>query len=100
MSDEDYERCRYSVSCQTDDLAVLHCLRALAQFAERSNIPKNIPWGGTGEASWRKANNLATFRFTSSDYRATMLAEASRLLPPGSWRPVAKSDSDPARRQR
>src|SRR5437764_10841247 len=79
MADEDYERCRFSVSCETEDLAVLHCLRALAQYAEGSNIPKNIPWGGTGEAEWQRNHNVVTFRFTSSEYRSTMVSEAARL---------------------
>src|SRR5437773_9603258 len=100
MADEDYERCRFSVSCETEDLAVLHCLRALAQYAEGSNIPKNIPWGGTGEAEWQRNHNVVTFRFTSSEYRSTMVSEAARLLPAGSWRAVGQSDSDPAKRRR
>lgn len=49
MPDEDYPRCHYSISCGTDDLAVLHCLRSLSQYAEGSNIPQSLPWGGTGE---------------------------------------------------
>jgi len=36
---------RYSVRIKTDDLAVLHCLRALSQFAQKTGN-KRIPWGG------------------------------------------------------
>jgi hypothetical protein len=100
MPDEDYERCHFSVSCETEDLAVLHCLRSLSQFAEGSKIPKGIPWGGTKEAAWRKNGHVATFRFTSADYRTTFLDEASRLLPGHLWRSVGQSDSDPASRRR
>jgi hypothetical protein len=100
VSDADYERCHFSVSCETHDLAVLHCLRSLSQFAEGSKIPKSIPWGGTKEAAWRKNHEVVTFRFTSPDYRQTFIDEATRLLPTGSWRTVGTSDNDPASRRR
>lgn len=100
MPDADYARCKYAVTCYTEDLAVLHCLRALSQFAEGSNIPKSIPWGGTKESEWRAAANQARFRFTSPAYRAAFLDEARRLLPPGSFKDVASSDIDPASRRR
>lgn len=100
MPDEDYERCRFSVACKTEDAAVLHCLRALAQFAEGSNIPKSIPWGGTKEAEWRRADFVATFRFTAPDYRQRFVEEVERLLPSGSCEIVGQSDNDPAQRRR
>jgi hypothetical protein len=100
MPDEDYERCHFSVTCETHDLAVLHCLRSLAQYAEGSRIPKSIPWGGTKEVDWRRNADTATFRFTSPKYREVFLEEAGRLLPAGTWRSVRQSDTDPATRQR
>lgn len=100
MPDADYARCRYSISVQTPDLAVLHCLRALTQHAEGSTIPKNITWGGTKESAWRRDGRTVTFRFTSPTYRDAFVAEAVRLLPTGSWTEVARSDTDPAVRQR
>jgi hypothetical protein len=100
VADEDYEKCRFSISCKTDDAGVLHCLRGLAQHAEGSTIPKNISWGGTGEAAWRKSGNVITLRFTSDDYRSFFVEEAERLLPAGSWQVVATSDNDPATRRR
>lgn len=100
MPDEDYERCHFSVSCETHDLAVLHCLRSLSQFAEGSKIPTSIPWGGTKEAAWRKNDYVVTFRFTSPNYRETFLDEAERLLPAKSWTKVGSSDDDPATRRR
>ena len=33
MGDGDYERCKFSVTCHTNDLAVVHCLRALCEYA-------------------------------------------------------------------
>src|SRR5689334_25449601 len=100
MPDEDYERCHYSVSCETHDLAVLHCLRSLSQFAEGSTIPKSIPWGGTKEAAWKKNDYVVTFRFTSPDFRDDFLKEATRLLPKELWTKVGASDNDPASRRR
>lgn len=100
MPDADFVRCHFSVSCHTDDLGVLHCLRSLAQYAEGSDIPKAITWGGTKESAWAQDGHVVTFRFTSPDYRQTFLAEAKRLLPAGSWRPTARSDADPATRRR
>ena len=100
MAEEDYARCRFSVSCQTVDAGVLHCLRGLAQHAEGSPIPKNISWGGTCETAWRAAGNVMTVRFTNADYRSFFIAEAGRLLPAVSWRVVATSDIDPDTRRR
>lgn len=100
MADEHYERCRFSVSCETHDLGVLHCLRSLSQHAEGSNIPKSISWGGTKEKAWRSNDYVATFRFTSPAYRETFLDEAKRLLPDELWHEVSRSDADPATRRR
>ena len=43
---DDYTKFRYSVTCETADSAVLHCLRALCQWAEEHPKPQ-IGWGGT-----------------------------------------------------
>jgi hypothetical protein len=94
-----YERYRFSVTCRTDDLAVVFCLRALCQFASDDVLPQ-IGWGGTKESEWRAARNQITLRFTSAKSRDRFVGEATRLLPAGSWREVRSSDSDPARRQR
>jgi hypothetical protein len=99
MVDDDYRRCRFSITCHTDDLAVVHCLRALCQFAERDCRPQ-IAWGGTGEDAWRHAGKQITLRFTSLSYRDRFVGEANRLLPKSSWREAARSDNDPAMRQR
>jgi hypothetical protein len=44
----DYDRCRYSITCYTKDLAVVHRLRALCQHCEKDCRPQ-IAWGGTGK---------------------------------------------------
>jgi hypothetical protein len=99
MSDYDYQRCKFSITCQTSDLAIVHCLRALCQFSEKDGI-KQIGWGGASREAWRAAGNKITLRFTHSDYRDTFITEAKRILPANSWEEVDRSDSDPATRQR
>lgn len=89
---------KYSVTCRTEDLAVLHCLRALCQFAERHKAPQ-IGWGGTGVKEWQANSFNFKLRFTSPEYRTTFLEEANRLLPMR-WELIATDDDDPASPQR
>jgi hypothetical protein len=99
MSDFDYQRCKFSITCQTDDLAVVHCLRALCEHAEKDGKPQ-IGWGGTKRSEWLAAEKKITLRFTHPDFREAFVRESHRLLPAGSWSEVSRSDSDPATRQR
>lgn len=99
MSDFDYQRCKFSITCQTGDLAVVHCLRALCEFAEKDGKPQ-IGWGGTKASEWLSAGNRITLRFTHPEYRESFVKEAKRLLPSESWTEVSRNDSDPAKRQR
>ena len=87
MADSDYVRCRFSITCHTDDLAVVHCLRALCQYAEHK-CPPQIAWGGTKEKDWAAAGDRITLRFTCPSYREEFVRQAERLLPQGSWRKV------------
>ena len=98
-SDYYYKLYHYSVTCLSDDLAVVHCLRALCQFAEKA-IRKQIGWGGSGTTEWRIAGNRITLRFTKAEYRAEFIRNAERLLPPESWSVLQMNDNDPAQRQR
>jgi hypothetical protein len=91
---DDYQRCRYSITCYTDDLAVVHCLRALCHYAEK-NCRGQIGWGGTGEKQWREAGNQITLRFTSPTFREEFILKAKRLLPLGCWRETGQNDSIP-----
>ncbi|MFH1067319.1 MAG: hypothetical protein V1746_05405, partial [bacterium] len=68
---------KYSITIATKDLAVLHCLRALSQCAQKQGNAR-IPWGGTKEKDWRKANCCATFHFSSADYRECFLKDIQR----------------------
>ena len=85
----------YSVTVRTDDLAVLHCLRSLSQYAQKDGN-KRIPWGGTKESDWKGRDHCVAFHFTSPLYRRDFLAQLERLLPKGLWKKVSENDSDPA----
>lgn len=95
----EYDRCHYSITCQTDDLAVVHCLRGLSQHNVKTRH-RQIAWGGTAEKDWQASGNCITLRFTAPEQREAFVCDATRLLLQGSWQEVARSDSDPARRQR
>ncbi len=99
MSDEEYQRCHFSITCFTEDPAVVHCLRALCHFAE-DGVKPQIAWGGTRIPEWLTAGKQITLRFSSPDYRDCFVHEATRLLPTGSWREIRRNDNDPAKRQR
>jgi len=99
MPDADYQRCKYSITCTTDDLAVVHCLRALCEFAI-TDVKPQIGWGGTKASEWRAAGNQITLRFTTPESRDNFFEQAKRLLPDVLWSEVSRNDNDPARRQR
>lgn len=99
MAAANYAACRYSVTLQTDDLAVLHMLRALTQHCYVGQHPQ-ISWGGTSAESWRLSGGRATFRFNAPADRSQFLSEAERLLPAGSWKSEGTNDNDPASPQR
>lgn len=95
---DDYVRCKYSITCKTDDLAVVHCLRSLCQHNVKNCRPQ-IAWGGSSENNWRTSGNCITLRFTDPNQREAFVCAANRLLG-GHWQEVARSDEDPAKRQR
>jgi len=97
--DDDYKRYHYSATFHTDDEAVLHCLRALCQWAQRDERSPNIGWGGTGKAQWQAQGNKATLRFTSGKRRKEWI-EKARVLLPSQWNLIGTNDNDPASRQR
>ena len=89
---------RFSVAVRSDDLAVVNCLRSLAQFSQKTGNNR-LPWGGTKDDDWKRDGNTVTFRFTSPSYRNGFLAEARRLLPVDLWHVAGERDDDPARPQ-
>ncbi len=84
----------YSITCHTDDRAVMYCLRSLTHFSEHSS-QKNIGWGGTNDAVWERSGHQITLRFTSPAYRDAFRSKANELLG-GRWSEVRTSDNDPA----
>jgi hypothetical protein len=93
-----HARFHYSITCNTDDVAVLFCLRALCQLATQEAMPQ-IGWGGTGRAEWSENAGNFVLRFTNADAREVFVGEANRLLA-GRWSVVSTSDNDPASPQR
>lgn len=89
-----YSRYRFSVTCHTNDLGVMFCLRGLAEWAEEGRFP-NIGRGGTTKDAWEKSGGKSTFRFTDPAYRQRFLRKASELLATR-WAVVEQSDDDPA----
>src|SRR6266478_1895349 len=86
---------RFSVTLHTDDRAVVNCLRSLSQISQQQGNVR-IPWGGTTDAAWEAAGNNVTFRFTSPAYRRGFVELAEKVLRPGLWSEVSRSDADPA----
>jgi hypothetical protein len=81
---------KHTITCHTDDLAVVHCLRALSQWAQQSGNC-HIPWGGTKKPDWERDGNCVTFRFTESLYRDAFRQKANELLY-GRWCEKGTSD--------
>jgi len=86
---------KFSITVHTDDIAVLYCLRALADYSQTTGNTR-ITWGGTTKEEWERSGRMVTFRFSNPSYRAGFTQEAIRILPNGSWSKVRQSDNDPA----
>ncbi len=80
-------------------MAVVHCMRALAQHNQKTGN-KRIPWGGTKEVDWLISKECVTFHFDHKEYRESFLQDAKRLLPQSLWSIVGQDDNDPAKKQR
>lgn len=89
---------RFSLTVQTDDVAVLHCLRALCQLWAGGPVPQT-GWGGTSRDSWSRNKGRAVLRFASAEGRASFQKDAARLLP-SRWTLIAEMNDDPAAPQR
>jgi hypothetical protein len=94
LTPNDHAKFHYSIKCKTDDSAVLHCLRALCQWAQKG-VNVRIGWGGTKLKEWQAAGNCATFRFTTQNYRNDFVSKAKELLAQR-WEEIEKRDDDPA----
>jgi len=81
-----HETHRFTVTLHTNDLAVVHCLRALAAYCQKTESTYEA-WGGTGKKQWQERKQV-TFRFTTESYRAEFMREVRRLLPQPLWKPI------------
>ncbi len=88
----------HSITVKTDDLAVVHCLRCLAQYSQRSGNNR-MQWADTSDQHWNRDGHAVTFRFTTAGYREAFLTEARRLLPDGTFEVVGKRGDDAAASQ-
>ena len=84
---------QFSATLSTPDLALVGCLRALAEFSQTSS---DDPCGAE-ENNWRAAGQKVTFRFATALDRALFKNEVRRLLPAHLVRFYAESDDDCAR---
>jgi hypothetical protein len=97
---KNHERYHFSVKVQASDSAVLHCLRAINQWAQlgaHAGAP-SIGWGGTGKrkhSSVKKVDSWETLRFTSAERRDNWESKANELLA-GLWVKGETRDDDPA----
>jgi hypothetical protein len=83
---------RYSITVETQDDAILFCLRALWHYAERE--PETVSVGFTSTGEWRSRDGQITFYFSNPRNRADFLGEATRLFA-GKWTRLGASDDDP-----
>jgi hypothetical protein len=85
----------FSITLHSEDLAVVGCLRALAQHCQTSGNAR-IAWGHTKRPDWLRAGKKVTFHFSQHGYREQFKKEASRLLPADLFRVLSERDDDPA----
>jgi hypothetical protein len=83
---------RFSATLWSRDLALIGCLRALADFSQR-----NLSRENTEERDWRAAGQKVTFGFSRALDRDLFMNEVRRLLPANLVRFDAESDNDPAK---
>jgi tetrahydrodipicolinate N-succinyltransferase len=76
-------------------LALIGCLRALADFSRR-----NLSRESTEERNWRASDQKVTFRFSRALDRDLFKNEVRRILPANLVRFDAESGNDPAKADR
>ena len=94
MSKIDHAEFHFSITVHTDRREVLYALRALSMAAQRT-VNNKIPWSGVTDSSWNRRRGLATFHFTSQEFRQQFRDWASELLKADSWSYVGDSDDHP-----
>jgi len=88
---------KFSITIHTDALAVIHCLRALSKFSQKTGS-NQMPWNDQRDDVWVKNNHELTFHFSEPKYRDRFIAEAKRLLPDGSWKVLRTRDYNSAKK--
>jgi hypothetical protein len=81
----------FAVTLRSDDLALVNCLRALADFSQKTGNRRRS-WRDATDEAWVAGNLEVTFHFTSQAYREDFSGEVRRLLPGHLWKVVAESD--------
>jgi hypothetical protein len=84
----------FSATLSSPDLALIGCLRALAEFSEETGNDTGL-CEDTMEKDWRAAGQKVTFHFSTALYRDLFKNEVRRLLPANLVRFDAVSDNDP-----
>jgi hypothetical protein len=90
-----HEDHHFSITLRSDDLAVVGCLRALAQHCQKTGNAR-IAWGHTKKPDWIRAGKKVTFHFSDPSYREEFKREATRILPTALFTVVSHRDDDPA----
>jgi hypothetical protein len=83
---------RFSATLSSRDLALIGCLRALADFSQR-----NLSRESTEERNWRAAGQKVTFDFARALDRDLFKNEVRRLMPARLVRFHPENDNDPAK---
>jgi hypothetical protein len=83
---------RFSATLSSRDLALIGCLRALADFSRR-----NISRESREETDWRAAGQKVTFEFSRALDRDLFKNEVRRLMPAHLVRFHPENDNDPAK---
>ncbi len=89
---------KFSITIHSDDLTVVHCLRALADYSEKSKL-KKIAWGNTGEKDWERDGRRVIFHFSNPSYRDRFVTEAKRVLRQNLWKIDDTKDDNPAKKE-
>ncbi len=89
------EEFRFSLTVRTDDLALVHCLRALCHYCEASSH-KAAGTAGAKQSDWDDGGHRVVFRFSTHGCRTMFHEQLERLFPRDLWKIVAQNDHDPA----
>ncbi len=89
LAREDY---KYAISIKSQNLAVIYCARALADFSQKTGNTR-IAWAGTSKDAWRRDGHVVTFHFSRPEYRDGLVTELRQLLPENAWLEQGRSDN-------